>query len=105
MAYSDNFFDIAARRIIAGTGDTARTPRPQQISWHLGELADVDPSTGTAHFSVNGSSLVIPNVRVLQTYGPGYQPVTGHKVWAQQNGTDLLIMGQHLVPIGTVSFP
>lgn len=104
MALPNEFIDNLARRVIAGTAENARTPRTQQISWHMGTVADVDPSTGTVHFAVNGSSLVIPSVRYMQTYSPLYSPAVGHIVWAQQTGTDLMVMGQHVNPDPTVTF-
>lgn len=104
MPLPDHFLDSFARRIVAGTGEGARVPRQQQMSLHMGTLMDVDPITGTAHFAVNGSDLVIPGVRYLQAYSPSYSPSPGHKVWAQYTGTDLMILGQHVLPISTVTF-
>lgn len=69
------------------------------MSMHMGTLAEVDNNTNSAHFMFNDpSGLILPGVRVMQMYGGTNQPEAGHIVWGFHNGTDFMIMGQHIVP-------
>lgn len=94
-----------ARRMSRGDNSSSiRLPRAPQLTMHMGTLAAVDTNTGTAHFAFNDpSGLIVPGVRVLQTYSASHQPEVGDKVWAHHYGTDLLIFAQHLIPNNNVS--
>lgn len=95
----------AARRTSRGNNSSSiRLPRTPQLSLHLGTIAAADTNTNTAHFQFNDpSGLVIPGVRVCQTYGGGFQPAAGHLAWAFHNGTDFMILGQHVIPTNLVA--
>jgi hypothetical protein len=69
----------------------------------MGTIAASDINTNTAHFQFDDpSGLIVPGVRVIQAYGAGNQPAIGHTVWAFHNGTDLMILGQHVIPTNTI---
>jgi hypothetical protein len=86
-------------RNIKRTSSTAWAPRPQQMSMHLGTINSVNTFNGVADFLTNDpSGLVIPSVRYIQPYTATNPPVVGDNVWMQHFGTDVLILGQHIVP-------
>jgi hypothetical protein len=49
------------------------------------------------------SGTIVSGVRFMQSYGPGNPPQVGHTVWAHQYGTDLLVVGQHIIPTNFVT--
>lgn len=70
---------------------------------HMGTLAEVDINTNTAHFAFNDpSGLIVPGVRIVQAYSATNTPSVGDIVWAHHYGTDLMIVGQHMVPTNVV---
>lgn len=70
----------------------------------MGTLAAVDNTTNTVHFAFNDpSGLVLPGVRVLQAYSATNPPSVGDTVWMHHNGTDVMILGLHVVPTSTVT--
>lgn len=86
-------------RNIKRTTSAAWTPRPQQMTMHQGVVNAVDVFSGVADFQTNDpSGAVVPAVRFLQAYSADNPPSVGDVVWAQHFGTDLLIIGQHVVP-------
>lgn len=93
MSYLD---DLA--RQLARSDSSVRVPRSPSISWHQGTLTAIDPSTNTADYQHNGSGIIIPGVRYLQSYTPNNPPSIGDIVWMQQHGSDVLIIGRHVVP-------
>jgi hypothetical protein len=73
------------------------------MSMHMGTVNTVDLFNGILDYSVNDpSGLVVPGVRYLQAYGPDNPPAQGHTVWVAHTGTDLVVMGQHVVPTSIV---
>lgn len=86
-------------RNIKGTSSTAWAPRQQQLSFHQGTINAVNAFDGVADFLTNDpSGLVIPAVRYIQPYTATNTPSVGDVVWGLHFGTDMLIMGQHIVP-------
>lgn len=95
-----------ARRVSRTDSSPAWVPRTPHLTLHQGTLSTVDVGTNTAHFAFNDpSGLVVPGVRYLQAYSPTNPPQAGDIVWAQHYGTDMLILGQHIVPNSTVILP
>lgn len=107
MVSSFAYLANVARQAMRGlsSDSSARAPRSLALSLHMGKLAAVDTETNTAQFIVNGSAVQIPGVRYLQAYTADAPPAAGDVVWAHHNGTDLLILGQHVVPTSTVILP
>lgn len=90
-------------RNIKRTNSTAWAPRPQQMTMHLGTVNAVDLFNGVADFLTNDpSGLVIPAVRYLQPYTADNVPSLGDVVWGMHFGTDMMIMGRHIVPANLV---
>jgi hypothetical protein len=99
---SGNPLDRLARNI-KRTSSTAWSPRSQQMAMHQGTVNAVDTFNGHADFMTNDpSGLVVPSVRYLQPYTSTNTPSVGDVVWAMHFGTDLLIIGQHIVPVSVV---
>jgi hypothetical protein len=91
-------------RNIKRTNSTAWAPRPPQITMHQGTVNAVNAFNGVADFLTNDpSGLVIPAVRYIQPYSATNTPSVGDVVWAMHFGTDMLIMGQHIVPTNFVT--
>lgn len=104
MASSDSIARLA--RHVKRTDAPAWLPRAPRISLHQGVLADVDLGRNTVHFEFNDpSGLILPGVRYLQAYSDTHQPRVGDVVWAQHFGTDVLILGRHVVPTEAVIVP
>jgi hypothetical protein len=69
----------------------------------MGTVNSVDLFNGIVDFEFNDpSGLVAPGVRFIQSYSPDTPPSVGDTVWTFHNGTDLLVMGQHVVPTNLV---
>jgi len=69
------------------------------MTMHQGTVGAVDPFKGVVDFQFNDpSGLIIPGVRFLQAYSASNLPAEGHTVWAGHFGTDLVVLGQHIVP-------
>lgn len=86
-------------RNIKRTNSTAWSPRPPQLTLHQGVINAVDTFNGHADFMTNDpTGLVIPAVRYIQPYTATNTPTVGDVAWAMHFGTDILIMGQHVVP-------
>jgi hypothetical protein len=79
-----------------------RVPRPPQLSLHMGTIAAVDLGNNTVHWAFNGSDVVQGGIRFLQAYSDANPPQVGDVAWAQHNGTDLLVLGRHIIPNSTV---
>lgn len=100
---SSNSIDRLARHV-KRTDQPAWLPRTPRVSLHQGVLADVDLGRNTVQFAFNDpSGLILPGVRYLQAYSDTNQPRAGDVVWAQHFGTDLMILGRHVVPTSTVT--
>jgi hypothetical protein len=70
---------------------------------HMGTVNSVDLFNGVVDFGYNDpSGQVQSGVRFLQAYGPDNPPAAGHTVWAYHTGTDLVVLGQHVVPTSIV---
>lgn len=99
---SGSAIDRLARSVKNG-GAPSWLPRPPQISLHQGTVNSVDLFNGIVGFQFNDpSGLVLPGVRFMQSYTPENPPAVGHVVWAQHFGTDLIVLGQHVVPANIV---
>lgn len=97
--------DRAARAIKrANNTSTAWTPRPSQLTVHMGTLTRVDPFNGVADFAFPDPSVpIIQSVSYLQPYSATNTPSIGDVVIAHAYGNGFMIMGQHIVLNGTVS--
>lgn len=98
MAVAKHLIDQLARA--AKTGDRpAWVPRPPNFSMHQGAVSRVDNFNGIVDFEANDpSGLIIPGVRVMQSYTPDNPPGVGHVVWGGLIGNQFVILGQHVVP-------
>jgi hypothetical protein len=95
--------DRLARSVKRGDSP-AWVPRPPQVSMYQGFVTRVDTFNGIVDFQMNDpSGLVLPGVRYLQPYLPTRLPNIGDVVWAQHFGTDVIILGQHIVPNSIVT--
>lgn len=92
-----------ARNIKRGGASTGWVQRAPTTSLHMGTVNSVDLFNGIVDFGYNDpSNNVQPGVRFLQAYTPDNPPAVGHTVWAVHTGTDLIVMGQHVVPTSVV---
>jgi hypothetical protein len=92
-----------ARNIKRGGTSTGWVQRAPTTSLHMGTVGTVDPFNGIVDFAYNDpSNQVQSGVRFLQAYTPDNLPATGHTVWAVHTGTDLIVLGQHVVPTSVV---
>lgn len=92
-----------ARNIKRGGSSTGWVQRAPQTSMHMGTVNSVDLFNGVVDFGYNDpSGQVQSGVRFLQAYGPDNPPAAGHTVWAYHTGTDLVVLGQHVVPTSIV---
>lgn len=92
-------------RHVRRSDSPAWLPRAPQVTLHQGVLDDVDPGRNVVNFAFNDpSGLILPGVRYLQAYSATNLPQAGDVVWAQHFGTDLMILGRHVVPDATVTF-
>jgi hypothetical protein len=101
-------FIQAARNVarrIARLDSGVRIPKNPTQSLHQGTLTAVDIGTNTVHFEHNASGVVIPGVRYLVAYTPDHPPSVDDVVWLQKHGTDQVVLGRHVVPDSTVTFP
>ena len=97
MAYDPELAKLA--RAIKSPSNPAWLPRPTQSSYHLGQLVGTDGGNNVADFQF-ADGVIVPAVRVLQAYSATYQPQEGHFVWMHLNGTDPMIIGQHIPSTG-----
>lgn len=103
--YDAQIARLARRVSRGGNSSSIRLPRAPQLTMHMGVLAAVDNNTNTAHFEFNDpSGLIVPGVRIVQAYTAANPAQAGDIVWAHHYGTDLMIVGQHMVPNNVVSF-
>jgi hypothetical protein len=102
---SSSALDRLARNI-KRTNSTAWSPRSQTSTLHQGTVNAVDVFNGHVDFGLTDpSGLVVPAVRYLQAYSTANPPSVGDVVWAQHFGTDILILGQHVVPANALVIP
>lgn len=102
---SGSSLDRLARAVKrSGTSTPAWLPRAPQMSMHQGTLTRVDTFNGLVDFQLpDPSGLIVPAVRYMQPYTADNPPRIGDVVWAQHYGTDLLVLGQHMVLDGSVT--
>lgn len=99
MAYGPDLARLG--RAIRSPGNPAWLPRPTQSSYHMGTVTGVDHGNGVLDFQfADPSGIIVPAVRVLQAYSPAHLPQEGHVVWLHLNGTDPMIIGQHVPSTG-----
>jgi hypothetical protein len=73
-------------------------PRAPQVMLHYGNVVDADPYSGTVDFEFNDpTGLVYPRMQVLLPYTEASQPQQGHVVVTQHYGTDIFVLGRHLI--------
>jgi hypothetical protein len=94
--------DRLARSVKRGD-QPAWIPRAPTATMYQGFVDSVNSFKGVVDFQLNDpSGLVIPGVRFLQSYSATNLPQPGHVVWVQHSGTDLIVLGQHVVPTDIV---
>ena len=103
-----NLNDFIARfsRAVTSSGDSSssRTQRPPQLSMHYATLTGVDNINGVADIQLNDpSQYVISGVRVATPYTATNTPSVGDVVIVHHYGTDITIVGQHVIPNTTVT--
>lgn len=96
--------DQLARMIKGGSSSSpAWVPRVPQLSQHFVTVTGVDNYNGVVDVQfADPSGLIVPGVRVIQSYGAGNNPQVGHVVLAHAYGTDFMVMGQLVVPTSVV---
>lgn len=94
----------AARAIRrANTTNTTWVQRSETMSLHQGSLARVDTFNGVADFQFpDPNGLIIPSVSYILPYTSFNEPQVGHVVWGINNGSDFMILGQHMRLNGSV---
>jgi hypothetical protein len=99
---SSSAIDRLARSVKRGD-QPAWVPRAPQVTMYQGSVTAVDTFKGIVGFQFNDpSGLVLPGVRYLQSYSAANPPAAGDVVWAQHFGTDIVILGQHVVPANLI---
>lgn len=92
-----------ARGITQGN-TPALVPRTPQMQLHQLTVTHVDTFSGVVGVQFpDPAGTIVQGVRYMQAYSDTYQPAVGHVVWAHQYGTDLLVVGQHIVPTNFVT--
>ena len=89
--------DALARTVIR-PGSSSWAPRPVALSLHQGAIAAVDYGTNTLQWLFNGDAVPTSGIRYLQAYSAENPPMPGDVAWAHYNGTNLLVLGRHVVP-------
>ena len=93
-----------ARNIKRGGASTGWVQRAPTTSLHMGTVGTVDLFNGVVDFQYNDpSGNVQAGVRYVQPYGTDSPPTAGDTVWAIHTGTDLIVLGQHIVPTPVVT--
>ncbi len=105
MASADAMFSRFGNRVSRPGSSSVRGPRTAQLSFHQGEIHDVDEFTNTVHWQFNGDDTVIPGIRYMHAYSPTNPPEAGHAAYGFMNGTSFVVAGRLLVPDSTVILP
>ena len=93
-----------ARNIKRPGNSTGWVQRQPQMSLHMGTVGTVDQFNNVADFNYNDpSNTTQAGVRVLLPYPTGVSPTEGDTVIAIHTGTDMWIIGQHVVPTPVVT--
>lgn len=93
-----------ARNIKRGGTTTGWVQRAPTMTLHMGTAGTVDQFNNVADFNYNDpSNAVQSRVRVLLPYPAGVSPAEGDTVIAIHTGTDMWIIGQHIVPTSVVT--
>jgi hypothetical protein len=93
-----------ARNIKRGGASTGWVQRAPTMTLHMGTVGTVDQFNNVLDFNYNDpSNQTQAGVRVLQSYSPDNPPAEGHTVLAIHTGTDLWVIGQHIVPTSVVT--
>lgn len=105
MATTGNPADILARAIAkSGTTSSAWVNRAQQVSMHQGTLTRVDTFNGIVDLQLpDPSAPLLQSVRYIQPYTLTNLPTVGDVVHMMHNGTDVFVLGQHVILNGFVS--
>lgn len=92
-----------ARAITQGS-TPANAPRSPQLSLHQLTVTHVDEFSGVVGVQFpDPSGTVVSGVRYVRAYSADNPPQVGDVVWAHQYGTDLMVVGQHVVPTNFVT--
>lgn len=105
MATTGNAADILARAIKkSGSTSSAWINRPQMVSMHQGTLTRVDTFNGIVDLQLpDPSATLLPSVRYIQPYTQINLPSVGDVVHMMHTGTDVFVLGQHVILNGFVS--
>lgn len=103
MATGSNLEQLARAIKRSNTASPAWLPRTPQLSQHFLTVTGVDNGNGVVDVQFpDPSGLIVSGVRVIQPYGIGNSPQVGHVVLAHAYGTDMMVMGQLIVPTSVV---
>lgn len=81
-----------------------QVPRTPQLALHQLTVTHVDTFSGVVGVQFpDPSGFIVQGVRFMQSYTPDNPPSVGDTVWAHQFGTDLLVVGQHIVPTNFIT--
>lgn len=93
-----------ARNIKRGGTSTGWVQRAPTTTMHMGTVGTVDQFNGVVDFNYNDpSNATQTGVRYIQPYSANTAPTAGDTVWAIHTGTDLVVLGQHIVPTPVVT--
>lgn len=91
-------------RHIARGNTLPQVPRTPQMHAHLLTVTHVDTFSGVVGVQFpDPSGFIVQGVRYMQSYSPMNSPSVGDTVHAIQYGTDLWVVGQHIVPTNFVT--
>jgi hypothetical protein len=103
MPSVQRFVNRLARVITRGNAPP-HVPRAPQMALHQLTVTHVDPFSGVVGVQFpDPSAPVVQGVRFIQAYSPTNTPSVGDAVWVHQYGTDLMVLGQHVVPINFIT--
>lgn len=105
MATSSRPEDIFARAVAkSGSTNTAWMPRPMQMSHHQATLTRVDTFNGIVDLQLpDPAAPLLQAVRYIRPYTENNLPTVGDVVHMIHTGTDVLVLGQHVILNGFVT--
>jgi hypothetical protein len=94
-----------ARRIVQGN-TPAQVRRPLTVDIHHLTVTQVDVFSGTVGVQFpdpSGNGTEVSAARVVQPYTTDHPPLAGDIAVVHQYGTELYVMGQHVVPVNFIT--
>jgi hypothetical protein len=97
------FLQKLARKVTQGNTPANIPPAPQ-MSLHQLTVTHVDTFSGVVGVQFpDPAGTVVQGVRFMQAYSAANPPSVGDTVWAHQYGTDLMVVGQHVIPTNFIT--